>query len=133
LVQRLHWRLGLARRSRIARVIFRQIGIISTRRKIGHLSYINWRGRNYRHGPFHFHERDLVRSLIIFDESDDSAAHTINSDVGDRILHNFLISAAYHKSKFGVYQEALDFISKIIEDVLSKPTFFEKDIIAISN
>jgi hypothetical protein len=36
----LHWRLGLARRSRIARVIFRQIGIISTRRKIGHLSYI---------------------------------------------------------------------------------------------
>jgi hypothetical protein len=41
LVQRLHWRLGLARRSRIARVIFRQIGIISTRRKIGHLSYIS--------------------------------------------------------------------------------------------
>jgi hypothetical protein len=40
LVQRLHWRLGLARRSRIARVIFRQIGIISTRRKIGHLSFI---------------------------------------------------------------------------------------------
>jgi hypothetical protein len=40
LVQRLHWRLGLARRSRIARVNFRQIGIISTRRKIGHLSYI---------------------------------------------------------------------------------------------
>jgi hypothetical protein len=36
----LHWRLGLARCSRIARVIFRQIGIISTRRKIGHLSYI---------------------------------------------------------------------------------------------
>jgi hypothetical protein len=43
LVQRLHWRLGLARRSRIARVIFRQIGIISTRRKIGHLSYISCR------------------------------------------------------------------------------------------
>jgi hypothetical protein len=42
LVQRLHWRLGLARRSRIARVIFRQIGIISTHRKIGHLSYIKW-------------------------------------------------------------------------------------------
>jgi hypothetical protein len=42
LVQRLHWRLGLARRSRVARVIFRQIGIISTRRKIGHLSYIKW-------------------------------------------------------------------------------------------
>jgi hypothetical protein len=36
----LHWRLGLARRSRIARVIFRQIRIISTRRKIGHLSFI---------------------------------------------------------------------------------------------
>jgi hypothetical protein len=44
LVQRLHWRLGLARRSRIARVIFRQIGIISSRRKIGHLSYIRFNG-----------------------------------------------------------------------------------------
>jgi hypothetical protein len=42
LVQRLHWHLGLARRSRIARVIFRHIRIISTRRKIGHLSYIKW-------------------------------------------------------------------------------------------
>jgi hypothetical protein len=39
----LHWRLGLARRSRITRVIFRQIGIISTRRKIGHFSYIRLR------------------------------------------------------------------------------------------
>jgi hypothetical protein len=42
LVQRLHWRLGLARRSRIARVIFRQIEIISTHQKIGHLTYIKW-------------------------------------------------------------------------------------------
>jgi hypothetical protein len=42
LVQRLHWRLGLARRSQITRVIFRQIGIISTHRKIGHFSYIKW-------------------------------------------------------------------------------------------
>jgi hypothetical protein len=42
LVQRLHWRLGLAHHTRIARVIFRQIGIISTLRKIGHLSYIKW-------------------------------------------------------------------------------------------
>jgi hypothetical protein len=42
LVQRLHWHLGLARRSRITRVIFRQIVIISTHRKIGHLNYIMW-------------------------------------------------------------------------------------------
>jgi hypothetical protein len=42
LVQRLHWRLGIAHHSRIARVIFRQIGIISIHRKIGHFSYIKW-------------------------------------------------------------------------------------------
>jgi hypothetical protein len=42
LIQRLHWCLGLARCSRITRVIFCQIGIISTRRKIRHLSYIKW-------------------------------------------------------------------------------------------
>jgi hypothetical protein len=52
LVQRLHWRLGLARRSRIARVIFRQIGIISTRRKIGHLSYIRLKGTNFHEVAF---------------------------------------------------------------------------------
>ncbi|KAL5645378.1 hypothetical protein ACJX0J_004479 (mitochondrion) [Zea mays] len=33
-----------------------------------------------------------------------------------------------NKSKFGVYQDAMEFISKIIPDMVSKPTFFEKDI-----
>jgi hypothetical protein len=42
LVQRLHWRFGIARRSRIVRVYFHQIGIISTHRKIGHSSSIKW-------------------------------------------------------------------------------------------
>jgi hypothetical protein len=41
LVQRLHWRFGFARRSRIVRVYFHQIGIISTHRKIGHSSSIS--------------------------------------------------------------------------------------------
>jgi hypothetical protein len=36
----LHWRFGFARRSRIVRVYFHQIGIISTHRKIGHSSSI---------------------------------------------------------------------------------------------
>jgi hypothetical protein len=36
----LHWRFGFARRSRIVRVYFHQIGIISTHRKIRHSSSI---------------------------------------------------------------------------------------------
>src|SRR5688572_10724914 len=26
-------------------------------------TFLDFRGRNYRYGPFHYHERDLVRSL----------------------------------------------------------------------
>lgn len=33
--------------------------------------FMDFRGRNYRYGPFHFHERDLVRSLIVFGEPGD--------------------------------------------------------------
>jgi hypothetical protein len=38
----LHWRFGLARRSRIVRVNNHQIGFISTHRKIGHSPSIKW-------------------------------------------------------------------------------------------
>jgi hypothetical protein len=41
LVQRLRWRLGLARRSWIVRVMFRQIEIIYTHRKIEHFGLIS--------------------------------------------------------------------------------------------
>jgi hypothetical protein len=37
----LHWRFGLARRSRIVRVIFHQVEIIPTHRKIGHSASIS--------------------------------------------------------------------------------------------
>jgi hypothetical protein len=46
LVQRLHWRFRFARRSRIVRVYFHQIGIISTHRKIGHSSSISYCSRS---------------------------------------------------------------------------------------
>ena len=42
LVQRLHWRFELARRSRIVRVDNHQIEFISTHRKIGHSASIKW-------------------------------------------------------------------------------------------
>ena len=42
--------------------------------------FLDFRGRNYRYGPFHYHERDLVRSLILFADSEDSPAVTMNTD-----------------------------------------------------
>jgi hypothetical protein len=66
LVQRLHWRLGLARRSRIARVIFRQIGIISTRRKIGHLSYIRTPYCKRIHPPWAQDNTKVAGSPLLF-------------------------------------------------------------------
>ena len=33
-------------------------------------AFLDFRERNYRYGPLHFHERDLVRSLILFADYD---------------------------------------------------------------
>jgi DNA-directed RNA polymerase len=54
---------------------------------------LDFRGRNYRYGPFHYHERDLVRSLILFADSDDSPAHTRNTDTVQPDLDDIIYSS----------------------------------------
>lgn len=75
--------------------------------------FLDFRGRNYRYGPFHYHERDLVRSLILFADTDDSPAHTINTDTGqrdldDNIVRNFGVSTVFHLRKWNSYEDSLE-------------------------
>lgn len=100
--------------------------------------FLDFRGRNYRFGPFHFHERDLVRSLIVFadpgvdtkleradpgvDTNLEGADQDTNSEDNVRaraILENTALAAAFHLTKkFENYQHALKFAIQYILEIL---------------
>ena len=93
------------------------IFIISTDRYKFYLpAFLDFRGRIYRSGVLHFHERDLARSLIVFSSQD-------SSDIVDKRLSNVYLKcgAAFHFKKFDGYNFAHkwydDEIMKINNDV----------------
>lgn len=75
--------------------------------------FMDFRGRNYRYGPFHFHERDLVRSLIVF--GDPGQEPNTDEDLL-RMVKNHAIASAYHWMKgipnyntaFAVFSETFE-------------------------
>ena len=74
--------------------------------------YMDFRGRNYRYGPFHFHERDLVRSLIVFGDPGDLKEDIDYSEIGK----NHVIATAYHFIKnIANYSKAYEFTKNLIE------------------
>jgi DNA-directed RNA polymerase len=58
--------------------------------------FMDFRGRNYRYGPFHFHERDLVRSLIVF--GDPGQIPETDED-NSRIIKNHALATIFHWGK----------------------------------
>ncbi|OEL18324.1 putative DNA-directed RNA polymerase, partial [Dichanthelium oligosanthes] len=95
-------------------------------------AFLDFRGRNYRYGPFHFHECDLVRSLILFAECDDSPAHTKNNDttnpdLNSIIVRNFGISSAFHLRKCKSYNDAIE-IWDSQTSYMEDPSFISGDI-----
>lgn len=74
---------------------------------------MDFRGRNYRYGPFHFHERDLIRSLIVFGEPGD-----LNQGVDyGQIGKNHMVATTFHFSKkFPNYNTALTYFFKEFVD-----------------
>lgn len=63
-------------------------------------AFLDFRGRVYRAGVLHFHERDLARSLIVFPTSQNSY---YKIDEVDKLL---FAAAAFHFKKFNSYDEA---------------------------
>jgi len=83
-------------------------------------SFLDFRGRIYRCGINHFHERDLARSLILFAESGpDSDKPNFNP----YIRRHLKISAAFHYKSFETYNDAYDWYYqheiRLKKDILS--------------
>lgn len=75
-------------------------------------AFIDFRGRIYRSGILHFHERDLARSLIVFADST-----SIIDDIN--IYHTSLAAAvaaaAYHYKSFDSVDEGIQWIYNITD------------------
>lgn len=61
---------------------------------------MDFRGRIYRSGILHFHERDLAKSLIVFANNHQEESNQSAKDI-------IATSAAFKYKKFKHYEEAL--------------------------
>lgn len=66
-------------------------------------AFLDFRGRIYRSGILHFHERDLARSLIVFADSNKS----------NKNLKTSLAATAFHYKSFDSVDEAIEWIDNI--------------------
>lgn len=89
-------------------------------------AFLDFRGRIYRSGILHFHERDLARSLIVFPRDHPRSLRskiiTDNDDkeMGKIVLDKVVTAAAFHFKKFNSYNEGkkwfYDFYSQNFEN-----------------
>lgn len=63
-------------------------------------AFMDFRGRIYRSGILHFHERDLARSLIVFAKNHQEGNNQLEKDI-------VATSAAFKYKKFPLYEKAL--------------------------
>lgn len=72
-------------------------------------AFVDFRGRIYRAGVLHFHERDLARSLIVFSRRTVNEALYKTPPKGDPKVPGimYLAATAFHYQKFASYEEAL--------------------------
>lgn len=83
-------------------------------------AFLDFRGRIYRCGVLHFHERDLARSLITFADS----ISTDNSINGQRAVYE---AAAFHYKAFGDPREGVEWIINNIESFTADPFRFSRE------
>lgn len=77
-------------------------------------AFVDFRGRIYRSGVLHFHERDLARSLILFADNN-QYTDEFYQNTTDKILE----AAAFHFGKFRNPAEAIKFINNYIIKIYS--------------
>nr|CBJ20748.1 hypothetical protein [Beta vulgaris subsp. maritima] len=78
-------------------------------------AFLDFRGRIYRSGILHFHERDLARSLILIE--DISIYEDSNPEFFDHYVRAFKTAAAYHYRSFTSDEAALCRISQLLHDL----------------
>jgi len=77
-------------------------------------AFLDFRGRIYRSGLLHYHERDLVRSLLLFDKEVDDKSGPVMVDgkgVPPAKIGILAPSTAFHYNKFTSYKKAINWYS----------------------
>lgn len=69
-------------------------------------AFLDFRGRIYRAGILHFHERDLARSLIQYSNTSYKYDETF-----DNHLNIFISAVGFHYKKFKTYMESLKWVN----------------------
>lgn len=82
-------------------------------------AFLDFRGRIYRSGMLHFHERDLARSLILFSDS-----KSMNNDNKNK---HFIASAAFHYKSFVSVDEAMEWLNYNISQISDNPYVIAQD------
>ncbi|KAL6491853.1 hypothetical protein OROGR_034003 [Orobanche gracilis] len=89
-------------------------------------AFLDFRGRIYRSGILHFHERDLARSLIQF--ADDNQYSISNeSETGRKLVLSLMESTSFHYRKFSTYVEAIEFHLHQINSVQNTNGWWNKN------
>ncbi len=83
-------------------------------------AFLDFRGRIYRCGILHFHERDLARSLILFADSKSMA------DI-QMYKRTFLAVTAFHYKSFVSVDDALEWFDNSVSDILSNLLEFARE------
>lgn len=69
-------------------------------------AFLDFRGRIYRSGALHFHERDLARSLIVFSDTPNDNFQLDSDEKKDNVYMVLSSAAAFHYKKFISYDDA---------------------------
>lgn len=76
-------------------------------------AFLDFRGRIYRSGILHFHERDLARSLIVFADSESK------DDNNNKMC--FFPAAAFHYKSFDSIKEGIDWLDDNLTQIGANP------------
>ncbi|XP_020251012.1 uncharacterized protein LOC109828426, partial [Asparagus officinalis] len=83
-------------------------------------AFLDFRGRIYRSGILHFHERDLARSLILF-------AGTKFEKPLSNIYNNIIDATAFHYKKFTTVNDAKYWFLNNIDKIKRNPIDFARE------
>ena len=81
-------------------------------------AFLDFRGRIYRSGVLHFHERDLARSLSVFADC---------KSMDNIIRKTSIAAAAFHYKSFVSVEEALNWFNNSLSQICNYPIVFARE------
>lgn len=84
-------------------------------------AFLDFRGRIYRSGILHFHERDLARSLILF------AGTKFEEPLSDNNRDNIIEATAFHYDKFPTVNDAREWFVYYHYEIINNPIYFARE------